>query len=109
MIPLAWAALVLAIARGPLDRGFLNWRWVVFIGDISYATYMIHYFVRDIFKLALVHDGRVTPLSYVLLSLLGIFILSVPLYLWVERPAQRHLTARFRSKTLGIGVTGQTA
>ena len=55
------------------------------------------------------HDGQVTPLSYVLLSLLVIFIVSVPLYLLVERPAQRHLTARFRSKTIGIGVTGQTA
>ena len=109
MIPLAWAALVFATARGRLDRGFLNWRWVVFLGDISYATYMIHYFVRDVFKLALVHDGQVTPLSYVLLSLLVIFIVSVPLYLLVERPAQRHLTARFRSKTIGIGVTGQTA
>jgi len=109
MIPLAWAALVFATARGDRARGFLNWRWVVFVGDISYATYMIHYFVRDIFKLALVHDGQVTPLSYVLLSLLVIFIVSVPLYLLVERPAQRHLTARFRSKAIGIGATSQTA
>jgi len=109
MIPLAWASLVFAVARGRLDRGFLNWRWVVFVGDISYATYMIHYFVRDLFKLALVHDGQVTPLSYVLLSLALIFLVSVPLYLLVERPAQKHLTARFRSKTLGMGVTGQAA
>lgn len=109
LIPLAWAALVMATARGPLDRGFLNWRWVVFIGDVSYATYMVHYFVRDIFKLGLVHEGQVTPLSYVLLSLAVIFIVSVPLYLLVERPAQRYLTARFRTKTLGIGATGQAA
>jgi len=98
LIPTAWACLVFAIAHGDRKRDFLNHRWLVFIGHVSYATYMIHYFVRDIFKLALVHADETVPLHYVLGIFLVIFAASVPLYLYIERPAQRYLTRKTRSQ-----------
>jgi peptidoglycan/LPS O-acetylase OafA/YrhL len=109
MIPLAWAALVFAVALGDLKSGFLNWSWLIFVGEISYSTYMIHYFVRDIFKMALVKGGEVTPLQDVLLAFLVILAVSVPLYLLIERPAQKYLTARVRLKEIGPKPTGQAA
>jgi len=99
-IPPAWASLVLAIALGDRKRGFLNHRWVVFIGHISYATYMIHYFFRDVFKLAFVHANETTPLYYVLDVFLAIFAASIPLYLYIERPAQRYLTRKTSSQKI---------
>jgi peptidoglycan/LPS O-acetylase OafA/YrhL len=107
MIPLAWAALVFAVALGDLKSGFLNWSWLVFVGEISYSTYMIHYFVRDIFKVMLVKSGEVTPLQDVLLAFLVILAASVPLYLLIERPAQKYLTARVRLKEARPKATGQ--
>jgi peptidoglycan/LPS O-acetylase OafA/YrhL len=106
LIPLAWAALVFATA---FKSGFLNQRWLVFVGEISYATYMIHYFVRDIFKLAMVHAGRTTPLYYIVLAMLLVLAASIPLYLLIERPAQRYLTAKARLKEVSPGATGQVA
>jgi len=103
MVPLAWTTLVLAIALADKRLGFLNHPWLVFIGDISYSTYMIHYLVRDIFKLLLVHPSQPTPISYVLAALAAVFIASVPLYLLLERPAHRYLvkmmSARISAKT----------
>jgi len=109
LIPVAWAALVFATARGDLKSGFLNQRWLVFAGEISYATYMIHYFVRDIFKLVLVHAGETTPLGYTVLALLTVLTASVPLYFLIERPAQKYLTANFRLQSIRPQVTGQVA
>jgi peptidoglycan/LPS O-acetylase OafA/YrhL len=98
MIPLAWAALVLAVALGDENFAFLNHRWLIFVGEISYATYMVHYFVRDIFKFALVRPDETTPLYYVCFALLTVFVASMPLYFLIERPAQRRLTAKVNSK-----------
>jgi peptidoglycan/LPS O-acetylase OafA/YrhL len=109
LVPLAWAALVFAMARGDRKSGFLNQRWLVFVGEISYATYMIHYFVRDIFKLAFVHPGQTTPLYDMLLALLIVMAASIGLYFLIERPAQKYLTAKVRVKKISAGVTGQIA
>jgi peptidoglycan/LPS O-acetylase OafA/YrhL len=91
MVPLAWTALVLAIALADKNLGFLNHPWLIFVGDISYSTYMIHYFIRDVFKFLLVHPDQPTPIYYVLAAFGAVFAASVPLYLFVERPAHRHL------------------
>jgi peptidoglycan/LPS O-acetylase OafA/YrhL len=109
LVPLAWAAVVFATARGELKSGFLNQRWLVFAGEISYATYMIHYLVRDVFKLVLVHPDRTTPLVGTILALLIVLAVSVPLYLFIERPAQRYLTANVGVKRATPQVTGQAA
>jgi len=107
MIPLALAALVFVVAHG--KPGWLNHGWLVFIGEISYSTYMIHYIVRDIFKLSMVHADQTPPLSIVVAALLCVFAASVPLYYLVERPAQRRLTGRAKLKEIAPSATGQVA
>jgi peptidoglycan/LPS O-acetylase OafA/YrhL len=98
-IPLAWAALVLAIARGDDTSGWLNHRWLIFLGDISYSTYMLHYFARDIFKLALVHADETPGVHLVAAVVLGIFVASVPVYFLVERPAHRSIIGLLKRRT----------
>ena len=94
MIPIAWALLVFGIALNDRNVPYLKQRWLVFIGEISYATYMIHYFIRDIFKFAFVHAGNVTPLYEVIAYLMAVLAFSIPVYLFVERPAQQYLNKR---------------
>ena len=100
-IPLAWAGLVFALAWGDNALGWLNHRWLVFVGHISYATYMIHYFARDVFKLALVRAGEVTPAYLVFMVLIVIFCASVLLYNFVERPAQMFLNEKLKQISRG--------
>lgn len=96
LIPLAWATFVLAIARGDRALDWLNHPWAVFVGHISFATYMIHYFVRDVFKLALVRDGEPTSMFLIFVVFLAIFFMSVLLYKLIERPAQIFLNKKIR-------------
>jgi peptidoglycan/LPS O-acetylase OafA/YrhL len=88
-IPIGWAALVLYLAFNDETSRLLRFRLLVFIGEISYATYMVHYFIRELFKLALVRENQVTPAAYIILTFLIIMIFSVALYRLVEKPAQR--------------------
>jgi peptidoglycan/LPS O-acetylase OafA/YrhL len=88
-IPIGWAALVLYLAFNDEAARLLRFRFLVFIGEISYATYMVHYFIRELFKLALVHENQVTPAAYIVLTFSIIIIFSVALYRLVEKPAQR--------------------
>jgi peptidoglycan/LPS O-acetylase OafA/YrhL len=88
-IPIGWAALVLYLAFNDETSRLLRFRLLVFIGEISYATYMVHYFIRELFKLALVRENQITPASYIILTFLIIIIFSMALYWLIEKPAQR--------------------
>lgn len=81
--PLLFTLLILSL----LDPGS---RWsrafaarpLLYLGEISYSTYMIHYFVKDWVKFLSRDVGPVQWLAY----LLAVFVLSVLLYRWVEQP-----------------------
>jgi peptidoglycan/LPS O-acetylase OafA/YrhL len=98
-IPLAWAVLVLAIAWGDHALGWLNHRWLVFVGHVSYATYMVHYFARDVFKLVLVRGDGTTSLYLVFAIFFVIFFASALLYKLVERPAQIFLNEKIKRRS----------
>ena len=89
--PLFCAGLVLLLATRP---GLLGARWAVWLGEVSYATYLSHTLVWIGFKLLFVADpAHVGPLhiaAYLALALLA----SALLHRLVERPAQRWLNAR---------------
>jgi peptidoglycan/LPS O-acetylase OafA/YrhL len=96
VVSLAWAALVLGLAltrKSPLDAPFLVW-----LGRISYATYLCHYLALTIFKLLFVTQGR--PVSPALLALyvLSVFAASALLYHGFERPAQKWLLGWWKSR-----------
>ena len=89
-IPMAFAATLLALAltsgvkRNPLEITPLH-----YLGEISYATYLGHFMLFVVFKLAFVEDARAIPAALIALYLAMVFVSSVALYHLVERPAQR--------------------
>ena len=94
-VPAAFFAGILALA---LDRGvvsrLLSTRVAVYLGEISYSTYLAHFLLWILFKIAFVdHDlqvGWAGLAGYIALVALA----SVGLYHGVEKPAQAWLNAR---------------
>jgi peptidoglycan/LPS O-acetylase OafA/YrhL len=95
LIPAGWACLILALASGDGRFSPLRNRWIVFAGEVSYATYIVHYFCYDLFKLAFVKAGVPTPLIYVVGAFAAIWLASVLLHRAIELPCQRALQKAF--------------
>ena len=88
LCPPAFAALIYAITSptGPVSR-FLGSRPLVFLGEISYATYLCHYFVKDWANFLIVRPG--IPDIAVLAAFLTVtLVLSVILNRAVELPSR---------------------
>jgi peptidoglycan/LPS O-acetylase OafA/YrhL len=109
-IPPAFGGLLLALAltsdkrRNPLEIAPLH-----YLGEISYATYLGHFMLFVVFKLAFVDDARAIPPLEVGLYLAMVLGSSVALYQLIERPAQNwvngfKLPSRLR-EGLGEGVS----
>ena len=109
-IPPAFAAVLLALAltsdkrRNPLEIAPLH-----YLGEISYATYLGHFLLFVVFKLAFVDDARAIPPVLIGLFLAMVLASSVALYHLVERPAQAwvnrlRLPSRLREGNLEVGI-----
>ncbi|MEG3176011.1 acyltransferase [Sphingomonas sp. RB3P16] len=99
-VPAAFAAglLLLALTAGrrgnPLEGPALH-----YFGEISYATYLCHFLLFVVCKLALIDDASAVPPILAALYLALVFGCSVALTHLVERPAQdwmNRLPARMR-------------
>lgn len=94
-VPATFAAALLTLAltagypRHPLEGRILHR-----LGEISYATYLVHSLLWKAFRMPLGSQPLSPPL--ILLYLLLVWIASVALYRWIERPAQRYLLTRLR-------------
>lgn len=93
--PAAIAALLLACAfgRGHIT-GALSARFMVWLGDTSYATYLMHFFAFILFKIAFVGADLQIGWGMLLMFVLGVQVLATVLYYGFEKPAQRWLNAR---------------
>ena len=100
VVPPAFAALLLALAltsdwRGnPLASAPLH-----YLGEISYATYLGHFLLFVLWKLAVVDDPHAIPPVLIALYLALVLGTSISLYHLVERPTQdwmNRLPARWR-------------
>lgn len=91
-MPCAAAALVVLAAwrRSPLARA-LSPRPLVYLGEISYSTYLIHFYLRDVFKLAFMDESLVMPPGLVLLYLGVVLAGSVAAYHLIELPCRTWL------------------
>ena len=87
------ALLALACDKGAVAR-LLASRPLVWLGEISYSTYLAHFLLFVLFKLAFV--GPDLALDWPRLTLYALLVMgaSVVLYYGVERPAQAWLNAR---------------
>jgi len=93
-VPASFACLLLALALSCGARGnVLETTPIHYLGEISYATYLGHFLLFAIFKLAFVDDPRAIPPVLVALFLVMVLMSSIALYHLVERPGQRGVNA----------------
>ena len=88
--PLAWAALILGLALLP-RAGLLEAPGLVWLGRVSYATYLSHYLLLTLFKYAFVTAGEPVSPARLALYLVAVLAASAALYHGFERPAQAWL------------------
>lgn len=89
-VPALFAASIFLIARtSALPRNPLSSRPLIHIGDISYSTYLVHFFLWTVFKLLFVQDQFNVPMPLMLLFLILTAVASSLLYRLVEQPGRR--------------------
>ena len=84
--------LALALGTGPLVQ-LLGGSWLTYLGEISYSTYLAHFLLFILFKLAFVDASLQLGWGGLLGFLALVLAASVGLYHGVEKPAQRWLNA----------------
>ena len=91
-VPAALAAGLLALAfdRGRISRG-LGGGFILYLGKISYSTYLAHFFAFILFKLLFVDTTMQIGWAGLAGFLALMFAVSAGLYHGVEKPAQRWL------------------
>lgn len=101
LIPIGFACLLLALAldRGPAAR-LLGGKLPVWLGDVSYATYLVHFPLFIAVKLVLVGDDLQLSAAGFAAYCAVLLALSGGLYHWLEKPAQRWLNRRWRGARL---------
>lgn len=100
--PAGAACLILTLAHASgLRNNPLHWRPLVYLGEISYATYLAHFMAWIGFKLFFVTDAGNVPPSRVALFLALMVILSILLHHGVEKPGRQWLSRPlpFRGRT----------
>jgi peptidoglycan/LPS O-acetylase OafA/YrhL len=85
--------LALALDRGRVSR-LLSTRAAVYLGEISYSTYLGHFLLWIVFKMAFVSDDLQIGWGELAGYLALVALASVLLYHGVEKPAQAWLNAR---------------
>jgi peptidoglycan/LPS O-acetylase OafA/YrhL len=100
LMPLAWAALTwgLALYRGNLFAAAP----LVWLGRISYATYLSHYFILMLFKFAFLQQGETFTPLVAAAYMVAVLVASAILYYGVERPAQRLLLHWFGGRRSAV-------
>jgi len=94
-VPAFLASLLLVVSlAGASPANPLASRWVHYLGEISYATYLVHFLLFILFKLLFVEDVERITLPLLALFLVATFAASVVLHHGLERPAQRALGRR---------------
>jgi len=95
-IPFVFCAAALGLAlSSDFRHNPFNGPIIHRLGDVSYATYMVHTLLFLLFKLLFVRDAADVPLALLAMFVLLTLLASFALYHGVERPAQRWLNRRF--------------
>jgi peptidoglycan/LPS O-acetylase OafA/YrhL len=87
VLPAAFVLLILTFSSEQNFGRLLSWRVLIILGEISYSTYLIHYFVKDWVKFLLI--GYFTSPFLILVAYLGVVLVtSVVLYNVIEKPGR---------------------
>lgn len=91
IIPLAFALLIayLSVTSSGVTAA-LSHPTLVYLGEISYSTYMVHYLVYDLLKAGFMSNNHEVNPVYVWLSFVVVFLLSVALHHGVDSPSQKY-------------------
>jgi peptidoglycan/LPS O-acetylase OafA/YrhL len=95
VMPMAFALLIayLSVSTSWIAAA-LSTPPLVYLGEISYSTYMVHYLVYDLLKAGFVSDINQIDQIYVWLSFAIVFALSVLLHHGVDMPSQKFFRRR---------------
>lgn len=102
--PLLFAGLLLALANTRL----LSDPVTLWLGEVSYSTYLAHFLLFVLFKLLFVSDPAHVPLLVLGVYLLLVLGASALLHRWIERPAQK-LLLLFGTGAKSRGLGGKWA
>jgi peptidoglycan/LPS O-acetylase OafA/YrhL len=95
IMPVSISCLILSLTNnGGIAARLLRPQWLMWLGEVSYSTYLIHYFVKDWVKFLLVRDevsSSLPLLAYLLVTLLA----SAVLFRFVEVPGRQRVKAWF--------------
>ncbi len=92
-VPILFAGLIILTSS---DSAYwsspLRMRWLQWLGEASYATYISHYLVKDIVKLTLVRPG-VPPQAVFPAYIAAVLVSTALLHYLVEIPSQKRIRA----------------
>ncbi len=95
--PIIFAFLVLSFSCSiPFFGTLLGGRCIFYLGEISYSTYLVHYFIKDWVKFLSTEVGLLQFVVYIFL----VFVASVILYKYVECPGRDILRRLFVKPTV---------
>lgn len=92
-IPAALTALIYALLceKGAVTRA-LSHPWLVYLGNISYSTYLCHYLVKRGAALTVTDPNQIGVLP-VLIYTVAVFAISILLYRFIELPSRTVIRA----------------
>jgi peptidoglycan/LPS O-acetylase OafA/YrhL len=99
LIPITFAFLIayLSVTTSWITA-LLSTPVLVYLGEISYSTYMVHYLVYDLLKAVFITDTHNINQMYLWLSFVVVFILSVVLHHAVDMPSQKYFRRRLSTR-----------
>ncbi len=90
---LGWLVYVFACGRGAVTR-LLSHPWCVWLGEISYALYLVHFFlIRAAYKFGLYDTLGIWGTTLALIA--ATIAVAGVCHVWFERPARRWITERW--------------
>lgn len=100
VIPVAFGCLIRGMMFDLSSGTIRILRPVIYVGEISYSTYLVHYFVRDWVKF-IIDQRTVTNATIFLIYISFVLILSIVLFHWVEAPSRHHFRGALQSSSEG--------
>ncbi|MGZ5790409.1 MAG: acyltransferase family protein [Burkholderiaceae bacterium] len=88
---------VMAHQRGAISR-LLSKKWLVFLGEISFSLYLAHQIILRYFLIHFLAATAIPKMAWLVIFLLSVLLISVALYLVVEKPSREFMIKVIKNK-----------